>query len=277
MELNQQNNTFSIVNKEGYDLIVYQCGMEKCNSGHSFGPALRDHFLIHYILKGSGNFYVGGKSYRLSQNQGFLICPDIITYYEADYEDPWIYTWVGFKGIKAEHYLKLANLSTEQPIFNYNESNYVEKCFEEMRNSASLKYGADLRLQGILSLFLSELIEKAENHNIENESYKEVYIKKTLQFIEANYSRDISISNISEFIGLNKNYFSAFFKENMKITPQEFLINFRINKACDLLENNALTVSNVARSVGYNDPLGFSKIFKRVKGCSPKKYRENSK
>jgi AraC-like DNA-binding protein len=277
MELDQQNSTFSTVNKEGYDLIVYQCGMEKCNSGHSFGPALRDHFLIHYILKGSGNFYVGGRSYKLSQNQGFLICPDIITYYEADYEDPWIYTWVGFKGIKAEQYLKLANLSKEQPIFNYNQSNFVENCFEEMRKSANLKYGADLRLQGILSLFLSELIEKAENHNIENGSYKEVYIKKTLQFIEANYSRDISISNISEFIGLNKNYFSAFFKENMKIAPQEFLINFRINKACELLKNNALTVSNVARSVGYNDPLGFSKIFKRVKGCSPKKYRENSK
>lgn len=274
MEYSQKSTDFSTVNKEGLDIIIYQCGMEKCKPSHQFGPAVRDHFLIHYILQGCGNFYVDGKCYTLHKNQGFLICPDVITYYEADKDEPWIYTWVGFKGIKAESYLKLANLDRNSPVFKYDEGSFIEQCFEQMRNSANLKYGGSLRLQGLLNIFLSELIEKAENHEVQGTSYKDVYIKKTIQYIETNYSRDMTIADIANYIGLNKNYFSSFIKENLGITPQEYLIKYRINKACELMKNKTLTLSDIARSVGYNDPLGFSKIFKQVKGDSPRKYRQ---
>lgn len=276
MQYNQEVAHFSTLNKECLDVIVYQCGMEKCKSSHSFGPAVRDHFLIHFVLEGCGTFYVDGKSYRLNKNEGFLICPDIITYYEADRENPWTYTWVGFKGIKAEGYLKLANLDKDNPIFEYKHGDFIGKCFENMIKSVNLKYGRDLRLQGLLNIFLSELIEKAENHTINGDSYKDIYIKKTLQYIEANFSRDISIAEIADNIGLNKNYFSNFFKENVGVSPMEYLIKYRINKACELMKNEQLSISDIARSVGYNDPLGFSKIFKKIKGVSPKIYRIKS-
>lgn len=266
---------FSIVNKEGYDLIVYQCGMSECKPNHSYGPALRDHYLIHYVLSGQGTFYVDGKAYKISKNQGFLICPNVITYYEADKDDPWIYTWVGFLGIKAENYLKLANLDRYNPIFKYENGGFIEKCFEDMRIAAKLKYGGDLRLQGILSIFLSELIERAEHSNMFGSSYKDSYIKKIMIFIETNYSRDISIADIAEHVGLNKNYFSSFFKQHFNITPQEYLIKYRINKACELMKNEALSISDISRSVGYNDPLCFSKVFKKINGYSPKLYRKN--
>lgn len=63
---------FSPVNTEGFDIMVYQCGMEKYKKLHSFGPAVRDHYLIHFILKGSGIFYANDKLYKLKENQGFL-------------------------------------------------------------------------------------------------------------------------------------------------------------------------------------------------------------
>jgi AraC-like DNA-binding protein len=274
MQYNQEPAEFSTLSKEGLDLIVYQCGMEKCKPSHSYGPAVRDHFLIHFILEGCGTFYVDGKSYKIKKNQGFLICPDIITYYEADSQNPWVYTWVGFKGIKAEGYLKLANLDRNSPIFEYNDGDFIEKCFDDMIKSISLKYGRDLRLLGILNMFLSELIEKAQNHTISGDNYKDIYIKKTLQFIEANFSRDISIAEVAKNIGLNKNYFSNFFKESVGISPMEYLIKYRINKACDLMRNEQLSISDISRSVGYNDPLGFSKMFKKIHGESPKKHRE---
>ena len=62
---------------------------------------------------------------------------------------------------------------------------------------------------------------------------------------------------MADNIGLNKNYFSNMFKNNMKISPQMCLLKFRINKACELLENTDFQISDIARSVGYNDPLGF--------------------
>lgn len=269
----RQNSIFSVLNKEGYDLIVYQCGMEKCKPSHSYGPAVRDHFLIHFISEGQGTFYIDGKSYRLGKNEGFLICPGIVTYYEADTDNPWIYSWVGFKGLKAENYLEMANLNRENPIFKHKEGHTLQFCLENMGKASSLRFGRELRLQGLLGIFLSELIELAERNDIHGLNQAEAYIKKAVQFIEANYSRDISIDNISKYVGLNRNYFSSLFKEKIKISPQQYLINYRINKACELMTNEALSISDISRSVGYNDPLGFSKIFKRVKGCSPRDYR----
>ncbi|WP_010233195.1 AraC family transcriptional regulator [Clostridium arbusti] len=275
MEFKREITFFSTVNKEGFDLIVYQCGMEKCKPSYFFGPAVRDHYLIHFILEGKGTFRVKDKEYRLERNQGFLICPDTITYYEADKNEPWVYTWVGFKGIKAKNYLKLANLDEDNPIFQCEEEDLVKNCFEGMRKASVLKNGKELRLQGLLSIFLSELIEKSPDSRIIDSNYKELYIKKTLDFIETNFSRNITVPEMAKNIGLNKNYFSNFFKENIGISPQQYLIQFRMNKACELMKNSTLTISDISRSVGYNDPLGFSKIFKKAMGISPKAYRES--
>ncbi|RII36268.1 AraC family transcriptional regulator [Clostridium chromiireducens] len=263
-------------NRDGLDLVVYQYGMEKCKSAHSFGPAVRDHYLIHFIISGSGVFYVNGKSYSIKENQGFLICPDVITYYEADDEKPWTYAWVGFKGIKAESYLKLADLSQENPIFICENGEFAKKCFEDMIKATELKYAREIRLQGLLEVFLSELIEEAGKHIDISSNYKELYIKKSLQFVETNYSRKFSIAEMADNIGLNKNYFSSIFKENIGVTPQQYVINFRINKACELMNNYSLTISDISRSVGYDDTLGFSKIFKKEKGVSPINYRKKS-
>jgi AraC-like DNA-binding protein/mannose-6-phosphate isomerase-like protein (cupin superfamily) len=260
--------------RQGLDLTVYHCGIEKCKPSHSFGPAIRDHFLIHYILEGQGTFYVDGNSHKLSVGQGFLICPNVKTYYEADHDKPWTYTWVGFNGVKAQAYLKEANLDRARPTFIFEDLTLIEGYFEAMRNTVEMKYGGELRLRGLLSIFLSELIERLGNGNVEGCNYKDNYIKKTVEYVEANYAREISISDIANYIGLNRNYFSSVIKSGLGITLQDFIIQFRVNKACELLKNLDLSISDISRSVGYKDPLCFSKVFKKIKGCSPKLYRE---
>lgn len=258
---------------EGMDLIVYHYGMENCKPSHSYGPALRDHFLLHYIISGSGTFELDGKSYNLHANQCFLICPDVITYYEASRKDPWIYTWIGFRGIKAETFLKNIKLDKDNPVFNC-KGDIIKKCFEEIRRSSTYKLGYELRLQGYLNILLSELTEQSEVAKTTGDGQKKNYIKKSIQFIETNYSRSMSIESLASYIGLNKNYFSTIFSELLGIPPQEYLIKYRVNKACKLLSNKDLTISEISRSVGYDDPLGFSKIFKQIKGVSPKSYRQ---
>jgi len=89
-----------------------------------------------------------------------------------------------------------------------------------------------------------------------------------------NYSRDISVMELARHIGLDRSYLCSLFKEYLKVSPREYLIKYRMDKACELMKNPSLSISDVARSVGYSDPLGFSKMFKKVKGCSPKAYRE---
>jgi AraC-like DNA-binding protein len=266
-------STFFNKNRNNIDLIMYHFGMEECEPSHFFGPAVRDHFLIHYVLEGEGTFHVDGKMYRVKENQGFLICPNVVTYYEAAKDNPWKYNWVGFYGVKAESYLRAANLTRISPIFSQNKDSSIELYLREMMQCSKLSTANEVRLQGLLYLFLSKLIETAGEATTKEKNLKELYIKQSIEYIEKNYSRNITISNLAKFIGLNRSYLSALFKTNLNVSPQEFLICYRIRRAEEFLANIELTIGDVARSVGYEDPLTFSKIFRKVNGVSPREYR----
>ncbi|MDF2537835.1 MAG: AraC family transcriptional regulator [Herbinix sp.] len=257
------------------DLYIYQCGSDHCDNGHAYGPAVRDHFLIHFVHSGKGIYKIGNEVYELEAGSGFLICPDIITYYKADDEDPWNYSWIGFHGIKAESYLKDANLTLKNPVFKYTEDDFISDCFHEMNSAYYLKRGGDVKRLAYLYLFLHKLTElNPEGLYYDSaDSRRDAYITQALQFIEMNYSRKITIDSISKHVGLNRSYFNSIFKGALNVTLQEYLIEFRILKACELLPNQELSVGNISRSVGYTDPLLFSKIFKQVKGVTPSEYR----
>jgi hypothetical protein len=88
------------------DLGLYQFGREDCAPAHSFGPAIRNHFLFHYILSGKGTLmWQDGKGKEnithLKAGQGFLISPGQITTYVADDRIPWEYCWLEFDGLRA--------------------------------------------------------------------------------------------------------------------------------------------------------------------------------
>ncbi|HWT74961.1 MAG TPA: AraC family transcriptional regulator [Mobilitalea sp.] len=257
------------------DLYVYQCGSEQCPNGHAYGPAVRDHYLIHFVHSGKGFIKIGNDIHYLKAGSGFLICPDIVTYYKADDDDPWHYSWIGFHGIKAESYLKDANLTLDNPIFQSDQDNFIDKCFQEMNNAYYLKRGGEVQRLAYLYLFLNKLIQMNPEglYYDSADSRRDAYITQALQFIEMNYSRKITIDSISKHVGLNRSYFNSVFKNAMNMTLQEYLIEFRIRKACELLPNQNLTIGNISRSVGYTDPLLFSKIFKQIKGSTPSEYR----
>ena len=188
-------------NKANIHLSLYLCGQENCDSGHCWGPVVRDHYLIHYIESGKGTFYVEGKSYFLEAGQGFLICPDVLTTYTADKKDPWAYYWVGFNGLNAESYLKRANLTLDSPIFTYNKDNRLFDCFWDMLKARDLKKSRDIRFIGLLHVFLALLVESVEkpNTDYESKSVQQGYVQTAVEFIYMNYSRKITIEEISHF------------------------------------------------------------------------------
>ena len=87
-------------------LEIYFCGREQCAAGHSFGPAVRPHYLIHFILSGKGRYHVNGDAYHLQAGDAFLIYPGETTVYEADEKNPWEYAWIGFGGIRKKHWCR---------------------------------------------------------------------------------------------------------------------------------------------------------------------------
>ena len=139
------------------------------------------------------------------------------------------------------------------------------------------KDAASFNLIGHTYLFLDYFtrsavtpIVKAQQQN--TASY--FYINEAIRFIELNYQKDITVEEIAENCGLNRNYFGKKFKEGFGKTPQEFLMRFRMAKAIELLEKTHLSIGEISRAVGYNDQLHFSRAFKNTYGISPRQWRE---
>jgi AraC-like DNA-binding protein len=265
---------FSIHSQNNLDLNEYTCGREACISKDSYGPAIRSGYIIHFILKGNGTFRVNGKTYHLGKNEAFLIEPNILTYYEADVEDPWEYIWIGFSGVKAKEYLNRSSLSMDNPIFRFDQNNKLIQCMDNIIIAATQTSNKDLLLASKLYEFLYILCELYPNRKITSEVKQQKYIEDALLFIEQNYAGYITINDIAKYICIDRSYLHRLFKQYINKSPQEFLLSLRIEKACYLLTNSSLKVGDIARSVGYKDILLFSKTFKKVKHCSPSEYRK---
>ena len=264
--------------KRHTELHLSQFGLEECIPGHFFGPAVRNHYLLHYILDGEGIFEVGGNRYRLGKGQGFLICPDVITYYQADAANPWSYCWFGFNGTLAELLLKEAGLTMASPILHYDRDDMIYRYLQLMIESRECRKARETRLTGLLYFMLSVLVEFGPiTPPGQKESRAEIYVEKVQDFIEVNYAQKITVEDIAHFIGLNRSYLCSLFKQRMNTSIQDYLVRYRINKACEMMGNAELSIGDISRSVGYNDPLLFSKIFKKMKGLSPKHYRTETK
>lgn len=258
------------------ELHITNYGMEQCARLHDYGPAVRDHYLIHFILKGKGTFETGNRSYELQKGQAFLIFPGEITYYKADALEPWMYGWVGFRGTRAEEFLRQGGLSVSSPILGHVDARIVEHCIRQMHESRNMSGGRDLMLISLLYALFSHMAESNAGGDAEvrgSGKRHELYVQNVFDFIASNYANKISISQIADFVGLDRSYLCSVFKARTGSSIQEYLVRFRLNKACELMGIPLLSIGDIARSVGYEDPLLFSKMFKKEKGLSPKQYR----
>jgi AraC-like DNA-binding protein len=235
--------------------------------------------LIHYIHSGKGTYHVSGKKYTLNSGEGFLIFPNVATYYEADDTRPWHYSWIGFHGINALNYLEQAGLSVENPIISNQNKSCIEDLFNQVNAVEKLSEGKETRLLGLLYLILSNIIDNSimSNTNKRSLNHTENYVRKAVEFLEKNYSTNLTIEDVAHNIGLSRKYLSSLFALHLNITPQQFLINIRMKRACKLLKNNQLSVGDVSRSVGYEDPLLFSKMFSKYNKISPREFRKHVK
>lgn len=263
--------------KDNTDLNVYRCGIEECLPDHSWGPGVRDHYIIHVILSGKGSFFVNGQTYILEAGEGFLICPGQIVSYKANSTNPWTYSWVGFHGLKAEQILKRAGLSLDFPIFSYYESDYLVGSLNKMINEARSLNASDLMLSGLLYQFLAHLVHRTQSQEpiAEKNTDSTLYVSKAAEYIEKNFAGTLSVSGIASYLKIDRSYLSTLFSRHLGTSPRDYIIKYRINKACELLKNPLLSIGDVARSVGYEDPLQFSKTFKKAKGLSPARFREH--
>lgn len=276
------NILFSIFpNNNFIDLSIYQCGWERCLPSHSFGPAARNHYLFHYIVSGSGTLYADDskgttQTYQVTSGQGFMLFPGQITTYIADLKAPWEYVWIEFDGHIAKETIESAGLTRDTPIYRSHSIEFAKKMEDEILFITSHTSESPLHLIGHLYLFLDYLTRSIDSRKItKTDGMRAYYIKEAINFIEQNFSKDITIEDIANCCKLNRSYFGKIFNDTLGKSPQAFLINYRMSKAAELLNTSDLSINEIGIAVGYPNQLHFSRAFKKVYGVSPRTYRND--
>lgn len=255
-------------------LFVNCCGLSRTEPFHSFGPAIKPHYLIHFILSGKGKFSIGGKEYPLGQGYGFLIPPEELVFYQANEQEPWTYVWVGFSGSMAGDLVKTMGLSLNNPIFKSEREEELYQSVKDMMEHNTFGIANDLRRNGQLNLFLSMIAEGAPIEEKGEIDRADHYVRRAVEFIQGNYCNPIKITDVADYVCINRSYLYTLFHHATGMSPQQFLTTFRITKATELLQLTSLPIESIALSCGYTDPLVFTKSFKQMKQMSPSAYRK---
>jgi AraC-like DNA-binding protein len=255
------------------ELYLQFWGKEHCSPGHAVGPGVRETFKIHFIHKGKGCVRIGEREYILTAGQAFLTYPHHVTYHAADVEEPWTYSWIGFYGERVLSVLSRTGLSPDMPIFAM-DMQLMPSLYDRLTETLAHENSRDLRLQALMHDLLAVLIDSlpASSSGELRKSKQDAYVHRMLEFIHSHYSENITVRELAELLKLDRKYVSAMFKEAVGVPPRRYLLQYRMDKASELLLKGTYTVGEVARSVGYADALQFSKMFKNWKGSSPRQF-----
>ena len=274
------NIFFNIFPNENFiDLGMYQYGYEQCEPGHSFGPATRNHYLFHYIISGTGTLMADNakgetQTYSIKSGQGFLLFPGQITTYIADQNLPWEYVWIEFDGLRVKEALDLTELSVNTPVYHSHSEDLREQLMNEMLYIVYHAKESPFHLIGHLYLFLDYLTQSAKSKKlVQSSKMSDYYIKEAINYIEQNFQNNITIEDIAAVCGINRSYFGKIFRNSIGRSPQEFLMNYRMVKATELLKLTSLSIAEIGSAVGYENQLHFSRAFKTIYGVSPREWR----
>lgn len=143
-------------------------------------------------------------------------------------------------------------------------SKIVKKVKENMMYAKKIKkyYIEDLNE-------LSEILEDDKNE------YSATSIKLAIKFITNNFNKNITLKDVADEVFLSQNYLSELFKKETGEGFYEFLSNYRIKRAKEMLITTNLKIYEVAESVGYNDSITFGRAFKKITGITPNSFRNN--
>ena len=275
----RQRYTITFPDASYVDLSIIDYGFEECNPIHSYGPTIRSYYLFHYILSGKGlvHYYDDEgaiTSFPVSRGEGFMIWPGQIVRYVADEFDPWTYTWVGFAGLKAQGFVAQSGLAVKNPIYTVCGPDENTVLIDKLLSIVNSPKSLPMEVIGQFYLFFSLMIgSSVARKKTSEDSLQAFYVNEAISYMERNYQEKITINDIAVFCNLNRSYLGKIFRNELKTSPQNFLIRYRMGKACELMKTTDNNIGDICGMVGYPDLFTFSRAFKKVIGISPREWK----
>lgn len=260
--------------EEGVGLVLDFCGFEHCLPRHSFGPYARSNYVIHVVLDGEGVLESRGKKRKIGRDHAFILYPGETTTYWADRSDPWFYCWIGFHGESADRVVESMGFTKDDPVVKVRESEEIGQLVRKMIGTKELDLDGQLRRYAYMMMFFSDMIADGEQgKNGELPLQVISYAEYAARYISNHYREKIRIRELAERIGISRSYLVKLMKQEMGMSPQEFLIATRMKRASEFLIRTDDSIRSVADECGYDDALAFSKVFKAKFGVNPSEYR----
>lgn len=147
----------------------------------------------------------------------------------------------------------------------------INNCGE--KNLASHELMIKSRIYSVWELLYNHAVFR--NVEDKKDSEQKIRLKPVTDYIKSNYSDEITLTELSDIIPMSKGQFCRVFKEIMKVSPFQYLMNYRIMQSCSLLIETDKRIGEIANLSGFNNISYYNKVFLKMIGCTPKQYRES--
>lgn len=265
-------------------LRLYYSGSESCAPGHFFGPAIRPHYLIHFIQSGRGKYICHDSIFELQKGDAFLILPGEATKYIADEKEPWAYTWIAFDGPDARTLLKHCGFTDTQVVYRSPDKERAEKLLAQtsvFENSFHENSQNLLEIMGNFYLLFSCMYQEQmpvpllppSRQSSPAGTLQELYFRQAVEYLKHNFSYPVKIEQLARQVGVSRTYLYKIFISHSGKSVQRYLQDLRLTAAMDMLKKSGRDITEIAYSCGFTDSPAFCRQFKKTTGLTPLQYR----
>lgn len=273
------NNTMVDIKDKSKPLIVTSCGTYRLYTKPilpTWRPRGRLDYQLLYIAAGKAHFHFDDKEQVVTAGHMVLYRPKEPQKYEYYGEDQTEVYWVHFTGGNVKNILRSYGLTDDKRVFYCGSGLDYQTLFRTMINELQM---CKVNYAEMLEMYLRQIFIMLQRYFLnslktDNAHVVEEINKATLYFNE-HYSEDISIDEYAQNNHVSVSWFIRNFKQCTSFTPMQYILSKRIYNAEILLRDPSYNVTEISRIVGYDNPLYFSRIFKKIKGLSPSEYRKS--
>ena len=244
-------------------LIINCAGVEYTNEPFNSYKIRKDYQLI-YVTHDFLPVTVSNTRQMLTAGSFIVLEPDMFYGYTSESKPT--YYWLHFSGYDAEKILRRLNIPTNKAI-KIGIEEEITSCFTRVFTEFMI---SDRYFQMTTSSLLSEILAYISRKSNTDTKFP----LASINYIHNHYDKNITLEELAALENVSISHFRKLFKKSVDISPQEYIIQQRINMACKLLAQSSMSNEEVSNKVGYNDPFYFSRIFKKKTGMSPKQYHK---
>jgi len=271
-------NTRVPIKDKSKPLLVGSCGTYRLRTKKrlpTWRPRGRLDYQLLYVASGKTHFFFNGKEEIVPAGYMVLYQPRQEQHYEYYGEEkPEVY-WVHFTGRDVKNILRRFEIPMDKNVFFSGVPSAYQHLFKEMiRELQTCRTG----YQELLEMYLRQIFLLIQRTRQESSPSISTYLQKEMehaqQYFQEHYNEDIQIKDYAKSRSMSVSWFLRNFKEFVGKPPAQYLLTLRMNNAVSLLETTDYNVTEISAIIGYDNPLYFSRLFKKHKGVSPSEYRK---